>query len=513
MSYKLALLGSVAVCAFALTAPAQAQSNSAFNGQIQALQDQIRQLNQQLQNLQSQVNQTQQSQAQTQRSVQQIQAQPQAASTGGIIASMPNNRPTLSTADGQNTISLTGRIHFDMGDYLDYNAQRKNVGPNDLNSGVNLRRGRIGVLGKVMGDWNYALIYDFGGSNDSGPGNPGGTNAANSGGVEQAWLSYSGFKPVTFEGGYMDLPWTLDEATSSNDIMFMERATPGVIAANLAAGDFRSAIGGHWNTDRAWAGIYGTSGESGASHAGVGQQFGAVGRATYQVLQNDDYSLHIGADVEGLIKPPSINGIRSITSFSDRPELRIDTTQILNTGTIGTVANPVTNASVYGAELAGGFGSFFSQAEYYHYNVARQGAPDLDFDGGYIEGSYTITGEHRKYIPGTGAYSGISPAHPFSIANGGMGAWELAARYSVIDLNDLFTPGVTTTTNGVAVAGGHQEVMTFGVNWYVNNNIRFMLDYLHGFVDKKSGSASTAPLGTGIGGNFDALAVRTQIAW
>ena len=37
----------------------------------------------------------------------------------------------------------------------------------------------------------------------------------------------------------MDLPYTLDEATSSNDIVFMERASSGIIAQNIAAGDFR----------------------------------------------------------------------------------------------------------------------------------------------------------------------------------------------------------------------------------------------------------------------------------
>ena len=482
---------------------AHAQSNSPFNGQIQALQDQVRALIQQLQTLQGQVNQTQQNQAQTQRSVDQIKAQPP-ASSGGIVASMPNNRPTLSTADGQNSISLTGRLHFDAGDYLDYNAANHKVAPNNLNSDVNLRRGRIGVLGKVMGDWNYALIYDFGGSNDSGVG------GINPSGVENAELTYSGFRPFAIEGGYEDIPYTLDEATSSNDIMFIERASSQVIATNIAANDFRANIGAHWNNDRAWVGIYGTGPQSGANHA-IGQQMGATGRATYQVLQNDNYSLHIGADAEGLIKPATVGGVRAIT-LSDRPELRIDTTQILSTSQIGTAANPVSGARVLGAELAGGFGPLFGQAEYFHYTIARTGLTDLDFDGGYVEGSYTITGEHRKYNPSTGAYSGITPDHPFSLAAGQWGGFELAARYSIVDLNDLFTPGVSTaSTNGVA--GGQQQVVALGVNWYVNSNIRFMVDYLHGMVDKQSGSAATAPLGTAIGGNFDAIALRTQVAW
>ncbi len=84
-------------------------------------------------------------------------------------------------------------------------------------------------------DWNYALIYDFGGSSDgfAGTGSTGaapGVGGASVGflpggavsGVENAFLSYTGFKPfggkLAIEGGIMDLPYTLDEATSSNDI-------------------------------------------------------------------------------------------------------------------------------------------------------------------------------------------------------------------------------------------------------------------------------------------------------
>ncbi len=517
MSYRKYLLGSVAACAaFALTAPAQAQS-SAINSQIQSLQDQVRLLTQQLQNLQNQVSQTQQNQAQTQRSVDQIKTQPPAAS-GGIVASMPNNRPTLSTADGQNSIALTGRIHFDAGDYLNVSPSSAKGGvANNLNSGVNLRRGRIGVVGKIMGDWNYGLIYDFGGSNDMGPA-VGTTGGITTGGIETAELTYNGFRPFAIEGGYEDVPYTLDEATSSNDIMFVERSSAQVIAANLAAGDFRSNFGGHWNNDRAWIGVYGTGPASGASHAGLGSQFGATGRATYQVLQSDNYSLHIGADAEGLVKPPTsgAGGFRQVTTFTDRPELRIDTTQILGTGTLGTATNPVTGASVVGLETAGGFGPLFAQAEYFHYDVSRQSLSDAKFDGGYVEASYTVTGEHRKYIPGTGAYSGITPDHPFSMSSGQWGAFELAARYSVIDLNDHYKSGAVTGAATNAVAGGEQQVIAFGVNWYLNSNIRFMFDYLHGIVDRPNGGAiSTAlvPLGAGIGAKFDAVALRTQVAW
>ncbi len=328
MSLRNRLLGGVALAAtlFAMQ-PGHAQTAAALNSQIQALQNQVRQLNKALDALQTQVGDNTQSQAQTQQAVTQLKATPPAAPSG---FSMANGRPTFSTADGQNSISLTGRIHYDMGDYLDYTPQSTKSPTQDLNSGENLRRARLGVVGKIAGDWNYGLIYDFGGSNDNGPGQAGGTAASASGGVETAELTYNGFRPVAIETGIEDVPYTLDEATSSNDIMFMERSSSQVIAANLAAGDFRSNLGAHYNTDRLWLGAYFTGGATGQSHSALGQQFGAVERATYQLLQSDDYSLHVGGDAEELLKPESIGGVRSVTSFSDRPELRIDTTSLMS---------------------------------------------------------------------------------------------------------------------------------------------------------------------------------------
>jgi phosphate-selective porin OprO and OprP len=49
----------------------------------------------------------------------------------------------------------------------------------------------------------------------------------------------------------------------------------------------------------------------------------------------------------------------------------------------------------------------------------------------------------------------------------------------------------------------------------VNNNIRFMLDYLHGTISKPEGTAGVAgaPLGSNIGLRYDAIALRSQVAW
>ncbi len=369
-------------------------------------------------------------------------------------------------------------------------------------------RARIGVLGKFHEDWRYALIYDFGGSADSLSG-----TGASASGIENAYLGFTGFRPLVIEGGYMDLPWTLEEAMSSNDIIFLERASPQTVAVGFGAGDFRSAFGGRWTDQRSWAGAYVTGPATGATHTGANQQqLGAVARFAYQIAQGPEYSLHLGADVGHVFQPRSATApaVKSLT-LSDRPELRVDPTSILTTGPI-----PARNASVYGLEAAAGYHSLYFQGEFFHYVVDQYSSlafngghtPTLEFDGGYAAASWTITGESRKYNPETGAYGGIVPAHPFSLS-GGSGAWEVGARFSQIDLNDHVTPGVLQTATG-GVFGGLQRVYTLGVNWYPNGNVRFMFDYIHATIDKLAGTTAGTPP---VGARIDALAARTQVAF
>src|ERR1700722_8128572 len=268
------------------------------------------------------------------------------------VVKMPNNRPTICTADDQNCVSITSRLHLDVGGY-DYRPNTAATITQRLDDGFNARRARIGLIGKFMGDWNYSLIYDFAGSSDgfAGTASAGGTAVGflpggGLSGIENAYLSYTGFKPLggklAIEGGYMDLPYTMDEAMSSNDILFMERSSAQVIAVNIAAGDIRSTVGARWYNDRFWMGAYATGPAGGAIHSassvnpnGTSEQAGAVVRAAGQVVGGQNYSLHIGADAEFLLAPAhnQITAAQTLT-LSDRPELRIDQTAIVSTGAL-----------------------------------------------------------------------------------------------------------------------------------------------------------------------------------
>lgn len=403
--------------------------------------------------------------------------------TIGAYVKMPGNRPTICTDDNLNCVAITSRLHFDAGGY-DYRPNTALTAPQTAQNGVNARRARIGVVGTFAGDWDYNLIFDMGGSQD-GP---------STSSLENAFLTYKGIKNLYIEGGYLDVPYTLDEATSSNNIMFMERASSQTVATNIASGDARSAFGMRTNSDWWWLGAYATGPTAGANHSNR-PQYGATARGVVVPINNQNGSLLLGADAQFLFDTGGVNGTNTLSSFSDRIEFRIDpgTNALLN-------ANPfltnVKGVQVFSGEAAGQIGSFYAQGEYFDYRVNQlNGLPDLHFNGGYAQASYVVTGESRKYNPVTGSYGGINPKNPASYEGGGWGAWEIAGRYSQMTLNDL------------NVLGGELKNTTLGVNWYVNSNIRFMFNWVHGSVAKSNAA------GANIGAHYDTYGMRTQIAF
>jgi phosphate-selective porin OprO/OprP len=120
-----------------------------------------------------------------------------------------------------------------------------------------------------------------------------------------------------------------------------------------------------------------------------------------------------------------------------------------------------------GTELALVNGPVSLQSEYVRAFVTRPNANRVDFSSLYVLGSYFLTGEHRTYENATGVFGRVSPKHNFEGLGQGWGAWEIAARYSRLNLDDQ------------PIFGGKLQDVTLGLNWYLNPNTRVMWNYVH----------------------------------
>lgn len=164
--------------------------------------------------------------------------------------------------------------------------------------------------------------------------------------------------------------------------------------------------------------------------------------------------------------------------FRAYPETRVTDIRLVDTGR----NSEVDQQSIFGVELAGAWDSCSFRSEYFWAEWERPGLADPRFQGYYLQANWAITGETFNYTQGK--FLRIRP-------DGHYGAFEVAARYSNLDLND------------VDITGGEQRNISLALNWYgPGNQLRIQGSLIHYDTDE-------------IAGNEDdyVAQVRVQIHW
>jgi phosphate-selective porin OprO/OprP len=419
----------------------------------------------------------------------------------GIEVGFPGGRPTISSSDGSFSFAIGNQTQFDYGTYFQ-NPTPTTQFPH-LNYGVNLRRERIFFVAKYD-DWTLNVTPDLGGSPD---GN------VTSQFLYEANLNYTGIKPITWTIGYFK-PWfSLYDSQSSNDFLLMERPSIIEIARNVAAGDARASVGAKASTDQYFASAYATGSPYGAQTNSLlnGEQMSTVGRLAGRPYYDEDWNVQLDFSGEYVFKPAILNGVTTF-NLQDRPEDRAaDQNRLISTGSLN-----IKNVGVYGGETGINWRNFLVQGGYYHIGEDQlkpisQPAPHLDFHGGYVEAGWVLTGEPIRYSTGSAAWARPKVASPFGFTEDGFetgpGAWEIGARWNVMNLNSHVTPGVSQSVTG-GIFGGLQQIFGVNLSWYPNDWARFYLQFQYSQIDKLN-SAGTAQIGQ----HFETLAGRFQVAF
>jgi phosphate-selective porin OprO/OprP len=441
--------------------------------------------------------------------------------------SFANNRPTVTAADGRSSIAFRANVQLDGAMYgesaegpltTDFRRgsvagvpNRENNAARDFSDGFYFRRARFGVEGTMARDFNYRLLLELGGSGTEGPTR-----------INDAWIAYTGFAPFTFQLGAFSPPANMDDGTSPEDLPFLERASVSELSRSLGGADGRIGLGIKANGARWMSSLTFTTRTVNDAEV-FDVQSGAVARAGFLLATASNYTVHAGVSGSYVFAPADQGQgatPRHPMRFRDRPEIRVDSVRLIDTGSIDA-----DHASVYGLEFGANWKSLYLQGEHFWYDVERRASanlPDPEFKGYYLQGSWILTGESRRYNAATGSFQNPRPMVPFS-SNGGFGAWELAARYSRMNLN--FEEGlVGTAAVPGSVRGGDQSVVTLGVNWFPNPNVKIMMNYMLIDVDRLNPAGpgntqpfgpppNTPPLGVEIGQDLDVFALRTQFSF
>ena len=403
------------------------------------------------------------------------------------LASSWNNGLQHQSADRAFRVHVGGRLHSDYlfwsaGDAIQYAPG--GVGP--LSDAASFRRARIRVNGTLYRNVTWLMEYGF------------------ETGVPAFFDVYGELTDLPYVGsvrvGHFREPFSMDALTSGNFLTLMERSlihdafvpfrNTGIQAARTLADDSVTvAIGGF----RANSNQVGADSQDGNS--------AITGRVTWNPWYAEEgaYALHFGLagssrspsrlDVAGRPLPSGPRRLR----FASRPELRVDSPNFVDTGFF-----EASHLNLAGAEFALGAGPFLLQAEYNwgfvdNATVGGVTADNALFQGFYAQGSWFLTGESRPYLRQQGVFGQTRPHENFFCVKSehsehpafhGRGAWQLAIRYSYLDLNSE------------PVRGGRLSDLTCGLNWWLNPNCRWMWNFV--LADRDAAN----PASSGYAGGF-----------
>jgi phosphate-selective porin OprO/OprP len=444
-----------------------------------------------------------------------------------------NGRATFASGDGRFTLAIRARMQADFAGFSQDSTHPSGfAGPADLSSGVTMRRAYFGIEGKAYNDFFYEIRLNAGGSDGglnssctstttiTSPTGGAATStcavgAIPSGGegdplLNKMAITYIGVPWWHFTVGVIEPSFMMEGTTNSASLTWMERPDLENIAADsFGAGDSRRGIEMGWSRpDTFWAGdntafdVAFTGGKTGsaATHGNGGdEQTQILARVTDRLWSDGISNVQLGMSIASVLYSGNSAGGGSQTlRFRERPEIRVDGTRLIDTGAIAAKTG-----DMIAFDAEGNWQNFYLEGEWAQFKMDRQcGATLLQtnqpvcssttavidhptFTGWTVGGTWILTGETKVYTPGTyiasalaetqAGFQSLIPSRPFSLDGDSWGAWEVTARYSDTDLG-WHQGQLASTTQLAGINGGRQRIMVLGINWYLNRNVRMILD-------------------------------------
>lgn len=418
------------------------------------------------------------------------------------------NLEESSKKSGEKTfpiIRLSGFFHLDQGLFLQNPASRQVLG--DIRDGVGFRRARLQAVGDLTEFTGFSIEMDF-----ATAGRPSFMDVWG----EQRELPFFG----TIRVGQFRQPTSLDGWTSIRHLEFLERSAPfqafdpfrrvGAMSYTVSEDERTMLAYSVYATGFTFFNgvdsTYGTIGdnrfaENLTDNGGISFATRASHLLYYDEPSEGRYLLHVG----GGYNFSEIGGTGTTGPGARTYEARtIPEFFIGDAGAAGLTSGGVpfivdtgrflaTNFHFYHGELAANYGPAHFQSELMGTSVNQMGGGMVNFWGMYAQTGIFLTGENTGYnkLAGVMDYN-VKPYSPFFGMGrkkriGGWGAWELAFRWSYLDLSSTairqenYLPALVgpppSPNPGILNEG------TVALNWYWNANARVQFNYIRGLVN------------------------------
>ncbi len=371
---------------------------------------------------------------------------------------------------GDETMKVFGRLHADWWGFPDVGADIPLLEGQDPQDRFLFRRMRLGVGGNINDNMVYKIELEFAGGIESS--------------YRDAYLGWTDLPILqTLLVGNQKRPYGLDHLNSSRYNIFIER--PFAVEA--------------FNQDARRLGIasYGVS-----KDLRYNWRYGVYNQ---ELIQNKDGYIgdNYQAELTGRFastwwydecsggrgyghfavsgswgSPDGLGGLNNQARYRTRPEAR-STLRWIDTGRIVGADEFLLG----GVEYVFNAGPLNVTAEYQANRVERLDffGDTLAFHGGYAQVAYFLTGEHIPWERDSGTLGRMKPFENFfsvcdcdGFVQRGLGAWQVAMRYSYADFSSL------------DIDGGVGSAATLALNWHWNPYARMQMNYIVGNISSQT---------------------------
>jgi phosphate-selective porin OprO/OprP len=388
-----------------------------------------------------------------------LEVQDEATKTA--VASTPVVRASprgfsLQSADGKNQVRLRGVTHVDGRFFVSDD-------PTGVPDTWQATRVRPILEGTVGGIYDFRFTPDFGQGRTV---------------IQDAFVTARLDPKVQVTAGKFKTPVGLERLQSANDIRFVARAFPTSLAPNR---DIGLQVGGKLLDDRI---DYAVAWTNGAIDGGSSETLGdvdvnddkewAARLFAHPFAESENFALRgLGLGVAGTWSSQDGTAAQPLLPAFRTPAQ--STFFRYRTGTTPTLADG--DRTRLAPQFYYYLGRFGLLGEYttVSQDVSRRTSAglregSLDTTAWQLQASWFLTGEEESF-------RGFKPNQVFSLENRTWGAFELVARYHELDVDDAAFLGGAASFADPAVAASKAEAWGIGLNWYLNENLKWVLNY------------------------------------